>query len=97
MDRASTREHAVFPNNPGTCWDVDVAHALNRTLKIMMTGAKPKPKLHLLSGKEALDPEALAKFYAKLTGKPFTPKLVEEFRKELAKSLKRYSRSPEQP
>ena len=61
-----------------------------------MTNPKPKPESHLLSGSEVFNPEALAKFYANVTGKPFTPELVEECRQSLAEARKRHSKPPEQ-
>jgi hypothetical protein len=39
-----------------------------------------KPKLVMMRGRDARDPEALARFYAALKGIEVTPELVEEAR-----------------
>ena len=48
-----------------------------------------KRKLPLLQGKKVLDPEALASFWASLTGVEKTPELVKEFRQQLEEELRK--------
>lgn len=48
-----------------------------------MKKSKQKPKFFLLSGKEAFNPESLAKLYQQLTGKSATPQEIEECRQRL--------------